>query len=250
MITELPTLELEAMDHRLPLYARLADVLTKRIASGEWSPSSPLPSETTLAADYGVSIGTMRKAMQQLDEKGLLERRQGSGTYIRRARMDKSLFRFFRHAGGRTNGAVPDSRILRREVIAADQWPQAARGLGRAEKLIRIERLRLWENEPFLTEEIALPLPLFAPLMELDVEQLGPLLYPIYEKVCGQIVASAEESLTIGEADMTIARLLSCRRGAPVVTIERWAYAHDRTLLEWRCTRGRGDQFSYRVEIH
>ena len=87
MITELPTREFEAMDHRLPLYARLADVLTKRIASGEWSPSSPLPSETTLAADYSVSIGTMRKAMQQLDEKGLLERRQGSGTYIRRARM-------------------------------------------------------------------------------------------------------------------------------------------------------------------
>jgi len=238
------------MDQRLPLYARLADVLTKRIASGEWSPDAPLPAETTLATDYGVSVGTLRKAMQQLVDDGLLERRQGSGTYVRRARLDKSLFRFFRFASGRTQGAVPDSRILLRETIHAERWPDAARGLGGAEQLIRIERLRLWDNKPFLAEEIALPLSPFAALMELDITELGPLLYPVYEKVCGQIVASAEEFLTISEADAATARLLNCRRGAPVVSIERHAFAHDRTPLEWRRTRGRGDQFSYRVEIH
>ena len=89
-----------------------------------------------------------------------------------------------------------------------------ARGLGGAEQLIRIERLRLWDNKPFLAEEIALPLSPFAPLMELDITELGPLLYPVYEKVCGQIVASAEEFLTINEADAATARLLNCRRGA------------------------------------
>src|SRR3954468_22245632 len=193
MAAELLIPALEGMDQRLPLYARLADLLTKRIASGEWSPDAPLPSETTLASDYGVSLGTMRKAMQQLAEEGLVERRQGSGTYVRRAKLDKSLFRFFRYAGGRAKGAVPGSRILRREVVAADCWPEAARGLGGADQLIRIERLRLWENDPFLFEEIALPLALFAPLMELKIEHFGPLLYPMYEQTCGNIVASAEE---------------------------------------------------------
>ena len=250
MVSALSAPELEATDQRLPLYARLADVLRKRIASGEWSPDSPLPSETTLAASYGVSVGTMRKAMQQLVEEGLLERRQGSGTFVRRARMDKSLFRFFRFAGSKTKGAVPESRILRREVVGADQWPEAARAVGSTDRLIRIERLRLWENEPFLAEEIALPLALFAPLMELEIERLGPLLYPIYEEVCGQIVASAEELLTVGEADRAVSRQLNCHPGAPVVMIERRAYAHDRTPLEWRRSHGRGDQFSYRVEIH
>jgi len=133
---------------------------------------------------------------------------------------------------------------------STERWPEAARGLGGAEQLIRIERLRLWDNKPFLAEEIALPLSPFAPLMELDITELGPLLYPVYEKMCGQIVASAEEFLTINEADAATARLLNCRRGAPVVSIERHAFAHDRTPLEWRRTRGRGDQFSYRVEIH
>ncbi len=250
MVSERPTPELETTDQRLPLYARLADVLTRRIASGEWSPDTPLPSETALATSYGVSVGTMRKAMEQLVEEGLLERRQGSGTFVRRARMDKSLFRFFRYSGGRAGSTVPGSRILRREVIAADQWPEAARGLGSTDRLIRIERLRFWDDEPFLAEEIALPLTLFAPLMELDIEQMDPLLYPVYEKVCGQIVASAEEILTVGEADPVVARLLNCRVAAPVVMIERRAYAHDRTPLEWRRSHGRADQFSYRVEIH
>ena len=250
MTSEFSTPEFEATDRRLPLYARLADVLTRRIASGEWSPDHPLPAETTLATGYGVSVGTMRKAMQQLVEEGLLERRQGSGTFIRRARMDKSLFRFFRYSGGRAGGAVPGSRILRRDVVAAGQWPEAARGLGSTDRLIRIERLRLWDSEPFLAEEIALPLTLFAPLMEIDPERLGPLLYPVYEEACGQIVASAEEILTVGEADAAVSRLLNCRPGAPVVMIERRAFAHDRSPLEWRRSHGRGDQFSYRVEIH
>ena len=250
MASELSTPELEATDQRLPLYARLADVLTRRIAAGEWSPDKPLPSETALAAGYGVSVGTLRKAMQQLVGEGLLERRQGSGTYVRRARMDKSLFRFFRYADDSSRGAVPGSRILLREAVAADRWPEAALGLGTTDRLIRIERLRFWDDEPFLAEEIALPLALFAPLMDLDVEQVGPLLYPVYEKVCGQIVASAEEILTVGEADAGVARLLNCRPGAPVVMIERRAYAHDRLPLEWRRSHGRADRFSYRVEIH
>ena len=241
---------LEELDQRLPLYARLADVLTKRIASGEWPPDAPLPAETALATDYGVSVGTLRKAMGQLVDEGLLERRQGSGTFVRRARLDKSLFRFFRFAGGRAAGAVPESRILRREVVAAERWPEAARGLGGPDALIRIERLRLWGGEPFLAEEIALPSSPFAALMELDLAAFGPLLYPVYERVCGQIVASAEEILTIAEADTGVARLLTCRRGAPVVSIERHAFGHDRTPLEWRRSRGRGDRFSYRVEIH
>src|SRR3954467_9264211 len=82
---------LEELDQRLPLYARLADVLTRRIASGEWSPDAPLPAETALATDYGVSVGTLRKAMGQLVDEGLLERRQGSGTFVRRARLHKAL---------------------------------------------------------------------------------------------------------------------------------------------------------------
>ena len=242
--------ELDVLDQRLPLYARLRDVLTRRIASGEWSPDAPLPSESALATAYGVSVGTMRKAMQQLVDDGLLERRQGSGTFVHRAKLDRSLFRFFRYSGSGPSTAIPQSRILRREVSKAATFPQADLGLDPAEEIIRIDRLRLWDDKPFLFEEIALPLELFKPILDVPVERIGPLLYPFYEEACGHIVASAEEILAVSEADAATARILRCRAGAPIVIIDRLARAHDRAPLEWRRTRGRGDQFSYRVVIH
>lgn len=239
--------DLDQTDRRLPLYARLRDVLTRRIADGVWPPGEALPAENTLASAYGVSVGTMRKAMQQLVDEGLLERRHGAGTYVRRAQFDKSLFRFFRHADD--TGGIPASRILRREATTAAETPEAALGLPPDAPVIRMQRLRLWGDEPFLAEDIVLPLERFRPFLDIPAEDLGPLLYPVYERYCGQVVARAEERLTVGEADAVVARLLRCRPGTPVVSIERTAFAHDGTAIEWRRSRGRAEGFAYRVEI-
>ena len=70
-------------DERLPAYARLRDTLASRIANGEWMADQPIPSEARLAREYGVSIGTVRKGIDGLVGEGLLERRQGSGTYVK-----------------------------------------------------------------------------------------------------------------------------------------------------------------------
>ena len=251
LIPDISPADLDQTDRRLPLYARLRDVLTRRIAEGAWPPGEALPAESTLAGGYGVSVGTMRKALQQLVDEGLLERRHGSGTFVRRAQFDKSLFRFFRHAGdgGGDGGGIPASRILRREVVTAAETPEAALGLAPDAPVIRMQRLRLWGDEPFLAEDIVLPHDRFQAFLDIPVEGLGPLLYPVYETQCGQVVARAEELLTVGEADAVVARLLRCRPGTPMVSIERTAFAHDGTALEWRRSRGRADGFSYRVEI-
>ncbi|PWC34989.1 GntR family transcriptional regulator [Azospirillum sp. TSO22-1] len=240
--------DLDQTDHRLPLYARLRDVLTRHIAGGAWPPGEALPAESALASAYGVSVGTMRKALQQLVDEGLLERRHGSGTFVRRAQFDKSLFRFFRHAGD-TGSGIPASRILRREVTTAGEAPEAALGLPADAPVIRLQRLRFWGDEPFLAEDIVLPHDRFSAFLDIPVEELGPLLYPVYEQACGQVVARAEELLTVGAADAVVARLLRCRTGTPIVSIERTAFAHDGSALEWRRSRGRADGFTYRVEI-
>lgn len=248
-IPDISPADLDQTDRRLPLYARLRDVLTRRIADGAWPPGEALPAENTLASAYGVSVGTMRKAMQQLVDEGLLERRHGAGTYVRRAQFDKSLFRFFRHAGDSVGDGIPASRILRRETTTAAETPEATLGLPPDAPVIRMQRLRLWGDEPFLAEDIVLPLERFRAFLDIPVEELGPLLYPVYERQCGQVVARAEELLTVGEADAVVARLLRCRPGTPMVSIERTAFAHDGGALEWRRSRGRAEGFAYRVDI-
>ena len=71
-------------DARLPAYLRLRDELAARIAAGEWRTDEALPSDNRLARDGDLSVGTVRKAVQMLVDEGLLERRQGSGTYLRK----------------------------------------------------------------------------------------------------------------------------------------------------------------------
>ena len=87
-------------DDRLPRYQRLRDDLAARIVSNEWRPGDPIPSEAELGAHYGVAIGTVRKAIDQLVADAVLERQQGRGTFVRRARFNSSLFRFFRFQSG------------------------------------------------------------------------------------------------------------------------------------------------------
>src|SRR5262245_50810624 len=65
-----------------PLYIQVRDVLTERIATGEWKPSAAIPNEGDLAREFGVSSGTMRKALDMLEDEKLLTRRQGRGTFV------------------------------------------------------------------------------------------------------------------------------------------------------------------------
>lgn len=239
--------ELEAQDARLPLHARLRDVLTARIASGEWTPTQPLPAETGLAAYYGVALGTIRRVLGELVEQGLLERRHGSGTFVRRAKLDASLFRFFRY--GDAHPSAPTGRIL--SFDQARLPPPAAGALSEpaGSEALHLHRVRLRDDEPLLVEDIWLPLPKFAALAQQHRDDLGDLLYPAYERYCDVVIASAEEVLTIGTADAGDALLLRCRRGDPLVFIERTARTHDGTPVEWRRSAGRAADFRYRVEI-
>src|SRR5581483_8355539 len=65
-----------------PLYLQLRDALAGRIANGEWKPNSATPNESDLAREFGVSAGTMRKALDLMEAERLLTRRQGRGTFV------------------------------------------------------------------------------------------------------------------------------------------------------------------------
>lgn len=238
-------------DERLPLFARLRDVIASRIAALEWSAGQAIPSEQELARTYGVSVHTLRRAVDQLVREGLLERKQGSGTYVRRPSFDASLFRWFNFGdkssdGGRT---VPESRILERKVIAAPDDIAAKLKLKKPSKLVQILRLRLWGGMPVVTESVCLSYGRYKSLIAMDEHEVGPLMYPLYEHRFGQIVTSVEDELSLGQADARHAPLLGVRIGDPVVIVERLSLGVDGTPIDWRRAYGRGDRFRYRVRL-
>src|ERR687898_3589230 len=103
-----------------PLYRQAKDVLVGRIAAGSWQPGQILPSEFEIAADLGVSPGTVRKALDEMTAENLLVRRQGRGTFVARHDEARILFQFFKLVGDSGERRFPESRLLRLEAAKAD----------------------------------------------------------------------------------------------------------------------------------
>lgn len=235
------------IDDRLPAYVRLRDTLTVRIANGEWTADFPIPSEAKLAREYGVSVGTVRKGVDGLVSEGLLERRQGSGTFVKAPSFDATLFRFFqwREADGARQSIPSSQLILRGRCSAPDE---VAAALGTLD-VIRIVRLRSLSDVPVLFEDIFIPAAQFAGFEELDEASFGPLLYPLYFEHFGVLVKRATDDLSFGTASEAVARRLRLEPGAPLAIIQRTAFDIEGTPVEWRIARGSAAQFRYRSEI-
>lgn len=236
-------------DVRLPLYQRLRDQLAQQIANNRWRPGEAIPTEAVLSAEYCLSTGTVRKAIDMLVNDNILERQQGRGTFIRRPQFQSSLFRFFRFQTAAGERQVPESRILSIEPMTAPSAVAQALSLAPESPVIRLMRVRLLDAQPVLAEEIWLPRIQFQALLDLDLDQQGPLLYPIYEEFCGQVIAYAEETLTADLVSEVHARLLQIPVNSPVVVIERLARNYAGQPLEWRRSRGHASHFRYSVEI-
>jgi GntR family transcriptional regulator len=236
-------------DERLPRYQQLRDDLVHRIAGGEWAPGDAIHTEAELSQAYGVSTGTLRKAIDLLVAEGVLTRSQGKGTFVRRPRFDSSLFRFFRFKSRDGAPVLPTARIVSRRVAAPDETVRTGLGLGARAKAIHLSRLRLIDAKAVLSEEIWLPREGFEPLLALPLDGFGDLLYPLYESLCGQVVATAKETLVVEQADRDLAKTLGILAASPVIHVHRSALNFAGRPLEWRSTRGAASGFRYEIEI-
>lgn len=235
-------------DARLPAYARLRDTLTARIAAGDWTPDQPIPSEARLAREFDVSVGTVRKAVDGLVSEGLLERRQGSGTFLRAPSFNATLFRFFpmRDSDGAPL-SIPQSRMILRSVAKAPA--EAAEALD-THDVIKIVRLRSLSEVPVLFEEIYIPRARFAGFEDLPDAAFGPLLYPTYFEHFGVLVKRATDEVSFGRASDAVAQQLRIETGDPLAVIRRTAFDVEDRPVEWRIASGSAEGFRYRSEIN
>jgi GntR family transcriptional regulator len=140
---------------RKPKYLRLYDEMRERIASGRWAVGSALPSQRELAEELGVSIMTLRQALQMLEDDRLIETRHGTGTFVAaRYSYDLGHLRSFA-ADLAAQGARITTRLLAADVLPPPE-PVAAR-LGGADEVLRLRRLRLVGGRPIVVQVSYLP---------------------------------------------------------------------------------------------
>src|SRR6478609_12041377 len=125
-----------------PLYLQVRDALATRIAGGEWKPNAAIPNESDLAREFGVSPGTMRKALDLMEAERLLTRRQGHGTFVNDQSSDELAARFSNIRGPdgkRVCGLVKSAEIAEGP---ANEMECARLRLHPEDRVIRIHRVR------------------------------------------------------------------------------------------------------------
>ncbi|MCA3647296.1 MAG: GntR family transcriptional regulator [Methylobacterium sp.] len=226
-----------------PLYRQVKELLSRRIADQVWQPGELIPSEHQIAAELGVSQGTVRKALDEMTAERLLTRRQGRGTFVARHDEARILFQFFKLAPDDGVAVFPESELRRVTKAPADADERRALGLGPGQRVIRIARLRSLAGKPVISEYLSLPERLFPGLGEAVAVENN--LYDLFASRFGITVAGARERVKAVLSSPEDAELLGLESGAPVLAIDRIATAIDGAPVEWRRSLCRTDECSY-----
>lgn len=218
----------------MPLYQAVKQSLLRAIESAAWSPGANLPSELAIAAAMKVSIGTLRRAVDELVAEHVLVRRQGRGTFVARHGGDRSVFRFFHVERADGLRETPAVEFVSFQKLRAEAEPARALALSAGDPVFRIERCLRLQGSAVLHDRLTLPGALFKGLTERRIRERPGTIYQLYQSGFGITVLNAPERARAVSADRETARLLGIAPGQPVMRVARTALTFDDRPVEYR----------------
>lgn len=231
-----------------PLYLDVRRQIAEIVRSGEWRPGDVLPSEKMLCERFSVSMGTLRKAVDELTASGVLVRQQGRGTFVARHSQDRYLFSFFhlvRHDGHKE---YPEVRFLSLRTIEADDFAAHALAVKIGSPLFSISNLLSLGGEVVSMDEIYLPTALFPDLTEQRLRDRKTTLYQMFEDEFDISVVRASDRVRGCAATRGQAQLLKTTVGAPLLKIIRCAYSFEDRPMELRYSYVNTQRCEYRPD--
>lgn len=229
-----------------PLYQVVIDTIVERIASGTLQSGAMLPSETQLGTELGVSQGTARKALIELESRGLVQRAQGRGTFVTVRTPETSLFNFFRlrNADGQLDTPELEKEIVRRRHATSEERETL---FGHPEEVIEIERVRSLAGKQVTHEFSVISASLFPGLA--DRTPLPNTLYVFYQQAYSIIIIRADERLKATPASARTADALGLAKGTPVLEVLRQSIDVLDRVVELRLSRNLTDNYDYSVSL-
>lgn len=231
-----------------PLYAQIKDDLRARILDGRYAPHSRMPSESELCAMFDVSRITVRQALGDLQNEGLVFKLHGKGTFVSKPKAFQdvtSLQGFAEAMSSMGHEIVNQLRGVR--FIEADSHVASRLALPEGAKVAEIHRVRFLNREPVSLEVTYVPEALGVRLAAADL--IARDIFLIIENDCGVPLGHADVSIDAMLADDEIAAALNVGVGAPVLRIERLTHSADGTPIDYEHLYFRGDAFQYRLRI-
>lgn len=228
-----------------PLYFQLASGLEAAIVSNSLPPGARLENEISLADRLGLSRPTVRRAIQELVDKGLLVRRRGIGTQVVHGAVSRRIELTSLFDDLERGGKTPSTEVLEVGEVPADGVVAEQLGLDVGTPVLHLRRVRLADEVPIAVLENFLP-PTFT---DIDSENLGKTgLYQLLRNR-GVTMRVARQKIGARKATAQEARLLGLGRGAPLLVMDRTAYDADGLAVEYGHHCYRPELYSFEMTL-
>lgn len=231
-----------------PLYHRVSQAIKQRIETGLHRVGDPIPTEAELCAEFQVSRITVRRALDALVNEGLVERRQGRGTFVCKQKITQDLSHILAFSETvREGGMRPSTIATSITLVPAPPFVAEALRCDPGEEVVQAERLRSADGKPvslitsYVRQEVVPGL----------VEQglLNESMYQTLEKRYGIHLGSADQIIGALAADERTARLLQVHRGYPLLRLVQVTFAVDGQPIEAVVVLSRADRYQYHTKL-
>lgn len=232
----------------IPYYLQIRETIKERINAGEYPVGEYLPSETSLASQFGVSRMTLRRAIDELVQEGLLSRKWGTGTMVASKKVIRDYTKLTSfHEDVALRGMEPSSKLIFKEIIKADNRDAEKLLINKGDEIFHALRLRMVENQiPMAVHELFIPLSVCPWITSLDLEKDS--LYAAYDfhnlaiKWGSQIV---EARLATPEQS----KYLDIDVNSPVLYSDRLSFTQKNVLVERVIAVSPGKRFSLNLTL-
>jgi GntR family transcriptional regulator len=231
-----------------PLYAVVESQIAADISGGQFPVGSQLPTEEQLIQRYAVSRTTVRKAIQNLMARGLIEIRRGTGTFVTQPKITQDLTELTGFVEDMDAlGHCASARLVDRRVIAADTTVAQHLRIAVGTKVMRIQRVRIANKIGISFDETYLPLHIGEKIVKHDLE-LNPIFALLEERYSIPLV-EADYNLEAVSATCDVASALSVEVGSPIFLIERTSYTVGNQPVDYEKLHYRGDSIRFKTRL-
>lgn len=231
----------------LPIYYQIQELIRKKIDKKEWQTGDVLPSERIFAEQYEVSRMTVRQAVTELVNEGLLRREKGRGTFVAEQKFTQTLQGLTSFTEDmKERGLKPSSRLISFNVREAAGKTARVLGLNDGEAVYEIQRIRLADDSPMAMETTYISKKLIPGLTKNIVQHS---IYEYVEAELGLAIGYGEQSLEAALAMKKEAELLEIELNDPVLLISRITHLQDKTPFEYVKSAYRGDRYKFSIQM-
>lgn len=233
------------LENHKPIYLLVSEELADLIESGKLKAGDKLPSESQVCQQYGISRMTVRQAIGELINQGIVESIRGKGTFVTKAQSTQKNLRSFTETI-RCKGAIPTTKVLEFSTVTSLTAINNKLGLGKDDKCYKLKRLRFADNEAVALETAYIPVKY---CVDLDKYDLSGSLYSILEKKYNYKIAKTNSMIEANISSTPMNRLFERAKAFPMLKVTSVVYTNTGENLFYEEAYYDSKSYKYQVDI-